>query len=297
MMKNRVIGTTIARLMIGLIVLKDLIIYFIHRDDLFGKYAIMPMMGYRLTLKTLNLEYLRLPFENDVFITALILFGILLGVLFTLGYRIVISGFLLALVLMSLRLRNIYILDGADNVIWTVLPFIAMASSYHLISNKQVNQLGALQDFAPLGVMIQFSLVYLFASLTKLKEPVWQNGEALYYILRVEDFRPSALNVWLTQSVWFVKVNTYFTLAWELAFPFLIWFKRTRNIILMMGVVLHLGIWVLMRIDNFSLVMISLYSVFFFDEEYKALKARITSEDTPFGQRLKNVKKRLKLQD
>ncbi|MGB3468454.1 MAG: hypothetical protein WBA74_24425, partial [Cyclobacteriaceae bacterium] len=229
---NKTIGITIARLGIGLLLIKDFIIYFKHRYYLFGEKGILSMESYEATLFATDNQFLRLPFENETFLTYFLLGGIVLSFLFTIGIKPLITSWALLVFITFLRLRNIYILDGADNVIWTMLPFMAFAASYQLFTYKKVNTLGFMEKIAPYAMMIQFSIVYFFAGFSKLIEPIWYEGDAMFYILRVEDFKPSNLNIWLTNSNFFVKTSTYFTLAWELTFPILIWFRKLRPLVL-----------------------------------------------------------------
>ncbi|GAQ50155.1 hypothetical protein FPK15_contig00115-0003 [Flavobacterium psychrophilum] len=43
---------------------------------------------------------------------------------------------------------------------------------------------------------------------------------------------------------------------------------------LLIGVLFHLGIFFLMRIDNFSLVMLACYAIFLSDNEYKNINKK-----------------------
>ncbi|MDO4229874.1 MAG: DCC1-like thiol-disulfide oxidoreductase family protein, partial [Capnocytophaga sp.] len=60
----------------------------------------------------------------------------------------------------------------------------------------------------------------------------------------------------------------------EIAFPFLVWFKQTKFWIFLGGVFLHIGIWIFMRIDNFSWVMLSTYFVFITNEEFRSFQSK-----------------------
>ncbi|RDV10707.1 hypothetical protein DXT99_26090 [Pontibacter diazotrophicus] len=56
-----------------------------------------------------------------------------------------------------------------------------------------------------------------------------------------------------------MKTLTYFTLVFEIAFPMLIWFNRFKLPLMACGVLLHIGIFLLMRIDGFSIPMLLCY--------------------------------------
>jgi len=57
-------------------------------------------------------------------------------------------------------------------------------------------------------------------------------------------------------------LTTYGTLAFELAFPLLVAWRRTRILTLIAGVGLHLGAWVTLEVGPFSWVMIATYIAF-----------------------------------
>lgn len=277
---NRTIGLTIARVLLSLIVLKDLILYFLYSEELLGKEGIVSFITYIQLLELSNLDFLFINFA-DPFITNIFLGVAFLSTLsFLYGYRVKLSGLILFFCLFTIRFRALYAQDGADNVMLTMVPLLLLASTYNLYTGKLNNNfkhraLQMIPILAGVGILYEFCLIYFGAGLSKILQPVWQNGEALYYILRIEDFRASNLNIYLTENAFFVKTATWGTLFWELTFPFAIWFsKKIRNWYLVGGIALHIGIWTLMRIDNFSFIMLSFYPVFFFDYEFKAFYER-----------------------
>ena len=117
-------------------------------------------------------------------------------------------------------------------------------------------------------MMLQICTIYFFASLHKLQGEVWIDGTALYYMLNSDDFSATSLNAILTSSLFLVKFFTWFTIVFQVSFPFLILFQKTKYFALVLGVFFHIGIFVLMRIDNFSLVMLACYAIFLSDNEY-----------------------------
>lgn len=284
--KNKSTGTTITRVMISFIILKDLVIYLAHAETLFGSSAIVPYQVYSRILESYNLQFLQYPFYNQAATLLFLAVSVVACLLFLLGIRKYITGTLLFLCLFELKNRNIFIMDGADNVIWIMLPFLTLAQSQPLLSNHEKTKSQAppnpasvkdhLALLAVLGITIQLCFIYFFTALSKMLHDIWQNGTALYYILRLEEFRGSPLNVPLTKNAFFVKSITWFTLLWEAAFPFLIWFNKTKKYVIAAGILMHAGIFLFMRIDNFSFVMVSLYPCLFTNEELKAVLSRIS---------------------
>jgi hypothetical protein len=243
--------------------------------------------------------FLILPFDRPLFPTFFLIFTAVLAVLFMFGILKRVVGVALFLCIFSLNLRNQFILDGSDNVIAVTLPFLVLSNSYkyfrfsNYIKDKPIKYLNLynsvlvpIMGFAVIGFMIQISYVYFFTALHKLQGKSWLNGTAIYYTMRVQDFNATNWNIPLTKNYYFVVLGTYFTLFWELSFAFLVWFRETKFYVLVLGVVLHIGIWIFMRIDNFSWIMIGSYFVFITDNEYYNIKMRLKD--------LKSIPTRLK---
>ena len=59
-----------------------------------------------------------------------------------------------------------------------------------------------------------------------------------------------------------LAANVYVVLFWEIYFPVLIWNKKLKNPMLLMGVFLHIGIYLFMNLPTFGFMMIALYIPF-----------------------------------
>jgi hypothetical protein len=119
-----------------------------------------------------------------------------------------------------------------------------------------------LQPIWPLRLLqYQVAIMYLSAALWKMGNPDWRGGLALHYVLNTVIYQrmPGAVPAgWFGATV----ALTYLTLAWELAFPFLIWFRRTRALMLLSGVFLHLGMLVSMEVGAFTPTVLVAYVAF-----------------------------------
>lgn len=278
--RNHTIGISIFRIIICFIIIKNICFYFPMADDLFGANGIFPYDLYIKLMKENNIGYLTYPFNIPFASQAFLLLIILFAGLYMLGYGGKLTGIALVLTTIILKFRNGFILDGSDNVIQVLLPFLVLIDNhtYFKHHNKNIpnNNLWwhKLQDIALLGFMIQVCYVYFFSALEKLQGQLWMNGTAIFYTMRVKEFMATKWNITLTKNLYFVVFTTYFTLIWELMFSFLIWFRKTKFWIILGGVILHFGIWIFMRIDNFSWVMIATYFVFITNKEYVIIKNR-----------------------
>jgi hypothetical protein len=275
---NRKIGTTIFRIIMGFLILKDFIIYFFNRQFLFSNKGIISYETYLDIVEYYHLNWLYVDFNREINVFLFCALGILFSTTFILGIFTRISSIVLFFLLLIFKIRDIYLLDGADNVISVILPFFMFLDSYSFsvfyeektrpIKNKFQPYLIITSNWFSTAMMLQICIIYFFASLHKLQGTVWVDGTALYYILNSDDFSASSLNAIITSSIILVKFFTWFSIAFQLSFPFLVLLKKTKYLVLLLGVLFHIGIFILMRIDNFSLIMLACYTIFLTDNEY-----------------------------
>lgn len=283
-MEHRTTGIILLRILIGLSLMKDFITYYTHRNFIFDNNGIVSYETYQDIVQYYNLQLLNIDFNQPSHVFIFCLVGFLCSLTFTLGLFPRISAILLFFLLFIFKFRNIYLLDGGDNIITALLPFFFFISSKSLCKpyTKIVEKIGIESNYylkkltavAIFGIMIQICIVYFFAGLHKLQGEVWLDGTALYYILNTSDFSAYAVNDYITQFPMLVYALTWSTIVFQLLFPIFVWFNSTRKIVLLIGILLHLGILVFMRIDNFSFIMLACYAVFFTDQEYDALQLK-----------------------
>jgi len=165
--------------------------------------------------------------------------------------------------------------NGGDKMARLVLFYLIFADSYQyfvLIKNKNSNGdkqkiINLLSNVSAYSIMIQLCVAYFFSAVAKLQTEAWRNGEAVYYAFMMERFAGTSLNYKLAHSKLFVTGATYFVLLFELLFPFLIWVKKFRLPFIVMGVIVHIGIYIFMMIYGFQVIFILLYGLFFTNEQ------------------------------
>jgi hypothetical protein len=283
-MENRKTGILVFRVLIGLSILKDFFAYFHNRSYLFNKNGIVSYETYQDIMNYYKLDWLNIDFTNTTNVIIFCILGIAFSVTFILGVLPRFSALILFFLLMVFKFRNIFLMDGGDNIITAILPLFLFINSESLIGayNRLKEKWGINNNYYVLqthklfvfGIMLQICIVYIFAGLHKLQGEVWTNGTALYYILNSGDFSAYAINEYITRLPIIVYFLTWFTIAFQLSFPFLVWLPKTRKAVLILGIFLHLGIFVMMRIDNFSFIMLACYAVFFTNREYELLKTK-----------------------
>ncbi|MEU9058113.1 HTTM domain-containing protein [Streptomyces sp. NPDC048430] len=116
---------------------------------------------------------------------------------------------------------------------------------------------------ALLVIMAEVCLIYATAGWYKIQGSRWQDGTAVYYPLKLDYFTPWAgLSGLIASSALLVMVLTYVTVIVQVAFPFTLFNRRVKNVLLVLMIGEHAGISVLLGLPFFSMAMIAADAVF-----------------------------------
>ncbi|MGE4132571.1 MAG: HTTM domain-containing protein [Bdellovibrionales bacterium] len=165
----------------------------------------------------------------------------------------------LFLIQIQIELRNPLILRGSDTLsrlfflYFVFVPNHCHVRFHHLLSRKK--ELNPIGPAWPLRLFqIQVAIVYLVAGLSKLEGFAWWKGRAVSKALGSWDFsRFPALGPALPHTV--DAGLTWGVLAFEIAFPILIWFCRFRSALIATALVFHLSCLTLMNLPGWHLFM------------------------------------------
>ncbi|MFV2117244.1 HTTM domain-containing protein [Streptomyces sp. Act-28] len=112
-------------------------------------------------------------------------------------------------------------------------------------------------------IMAEVCLIYATAGWYKIQGSRWQDGTALYYPLKLDYFSPwPALSDLLAGAGLMVMVISYGTVIVQVAFPFTLFNRRIKNVLLAVMMLEHAGIALLLGLPFFSLAMITADAVF-----------------------------------
>ncbi|MGI5035780.1 HTTM domain-containing protein [Streptomyces sp. JAC128] len=116
---------------------------------------------------------------------------------------------------------------------------------------------------ALLVIMAEVCLIYATAGWYKIQGSRWQDGTAIYYPLKLDYFAPwPGLSGLVASSALAVMVLTYATVIVQVAFPFTLFNRRVKNVLLVLMIGEHAGIAVLLGLPFFSMAMIAADAVF-----------------------------------
>lgn len=114
------------------------------------------------------------------------------------------------------------------------------------------------------SIWLLICLMYAVAGIHKLTGEHWPSGDALFLISQFPEYTTNLVPP-LANS-WWLKLLTWATLGYQLVFPVLIWIRRLRPPLLLVGVVFHLGIAVLVGVADFGFMLMAAYVAFMPDE-------------------------------
>lgn len=124
----------------------------------------------------------------------------------------------------------------------------------------------ALHNVALIGIKIQICLAYFLAAWFKLTDASWMNGLAVYQTFQISEYSNSFFATW---PMGVCMVLTYATIVYQLLFPLLIWFRKTKIYLLAFGITQHLLIAFGMGLFSFGIIMIICY-ILFLKYDYKS---------------------------
>ncbi|GEO03916.1 hypothetical protein AAE02nite_15800 [Adhaeribacter aerolatus] len=120
-------------------------------------------------------------------------------------------------------------------------------------SSDQVSSL-----YGWLLVLLGIGLVYLDSSVYKFSSPMWRSGLGFWLPSSLPQNAHTNLS-WVLNQELLVRFIGYGILLFEVLFLFLIWFRPLRWVLVLGGMLLHLGIGIAYPIPHFSLIMVALY--------------------------------------
>ncbi|MGW9171248.1 HTTM domain-containing protein [Streptomyces decoyicus] len=130
---------------------------------------------------------------------------------------------------------------------------------------------------ALLVVMVEVCLIYATAGWYKIQGSRWQDGTAVYYPMHLDYFSPwPALSELLGSNGVIVMLITYGTVIVQVAFPFTLFNRRLKNVLLVAMICEHLSIAFLLGLPFFSLAMVAADAVFLPTNFLTWLSARVS---------------------
>lgn len=202
-----------------------------------------------------------LPLVNPYAAVGLLL---LAAVGLTLGLFTKVSNIVVALLLIALQRRDVYMLNSGDLLLREIALYLCLMPSGEVWSldarRRGVSELRA--PWALRMLQMQVSMLYAFSVIAKLHGDTWQDGSAVGRAVQLGDLQRFVVPEGIATSLTIAALMTYGTIVAETALAIGLWLPRARYVVMAIGVSIHLGIEATLLIGWFSLAVISTYLAF-----------------------------------
>ena len=262
------------RILYGLLMIVNLLILRPEWLTWYGPRGFMTLETMRKVVGGPRINFFELlpptDFAANVFFWAFLL----LAVFLTAGFMTRFASVAVYTCLLSLHLRNGYIMNGGDGFLRATGFFLMFApagaafSVDRLLRIRAGREGGTLPLHSPWAlrlIQIQIAVVYFSTFYWKTLGTTWINGTAIYYVLRLEE--DHRFPVPFVHSLLLIKLATWLTLLIEFSMAVLVWSRELRYPVLLAALCLHLGIEYSMNIPLFEWIMIAGLVTFIYPED------------------------------
>jgi len=205
------------------------------------------------------------------------------------NYVVVFSLFMLTAVLSFFNVGGIF-----SRIIFWISALVISMSSYLMFNAGMllaVNWAAILILFFPknnhpwkrlfsnlsiIALKLQFITVYFFAALYKWLNADWVSGEAIHFLSMLDHFTPSWVFSALQWAPAIAVVFNYTVLIYLTLFPVIIFSKRLKGPLMLIGVLFHLYTMFIMRLYDFGSIMLIGYLLFIPQRAFLRVEKRLS---------------------
>ena len=267
------------RILYGLCVSATLAL--LHADWLnwYGVHSWVSLSAMRQVEPGIRLNLFTVMPQDDRWIAAFFWVFLVCSLLLTAGLFTRLSSVAVFLCLTSLHQRNLLILHGGDAFLRIIGFFLIFAPAGAALSLDRLirvrrglegREIKPRPPWAQRMIQIELSLLYLTSFWWKMKGHTWLNGTALFYVTQLHSIARFPLPRWI-ESAAILKFGSWFTLALEFSLGVLIWFRRFRYPVLLLGLLFHLSIEYALNLPMFSWDVLTAYILFVDPSDLSAL--------------------------
>jgi hypothetical protein len=270
-------------------------ILLLHSDWLnwYGVHGWVTLQTMQVVEPGIRLNLFTVMPQDDRWIAAF--FWVFLGcaLLLTVGLWTRVMSVAVFLCLTSIDQRNLLMLHGGDTFLRCAGFFLMFAPAGAAFSldrviairrGKQDAQIKPRAPWAQRIIQLELALLYLTSFFWKLKGHTWLNGTALYYVIHLHSIARFPLPHWM-QSTAMLRVGSWLTLALEFSLGTLIWSRRFRNPLLLLGLLFHLSIEYSFNLPLFEFDVLTAYILFVdpvdLEQWWGALRQRLGKPAVP----------------
>lgn len=208
-------------------------------------------------------------FPGDTAVQLLFIVLVLACLAVIVGFRTRLAAVLVFVGILSFERRNPYVFNSGDGLIRLIAFYLMFAPMGAALSLDRWRahrdgrwEFPDRQVWALRLIQVQLSIVYLATFWLKVQGTTWNNGTAVSYAQRLSDLVRFQVPALFSHSPLISNLATWGTLLLEVSIPILIWNRRLRPYVIVVGLLLHLGIDLSIRVGFFSVAMFTLYLAF-----------------------------------
>ncbi|UOF02029.1 HTTM domain-containing protein [Bdellovibrio reynosensis] len=164
--------------------------------------------------------------------------------------------------------RNYSVNFGADIIANLFLFYMIFANSCERLSiinlfrkKTYFKNADILSSLMIRMMQFQICVIYAYTGFEKLKGGSWWDGTALWSVMANPQMTTMDFS-FLRSIPWIIPIMAYLTILFEVYFPAMVAWPKTRNVWLLIGVAFHMGIGVFMGLGPFATTMMSTYFLF-----------------------------------
>lgn len=187
----------------------------------------------------------------------------------SLFYRNILTAALAFIISLNYNTIIAKAINGGDYVLTFFCFILIFTSGKPLLSENRK----LVSNAAWLLLLLNFCNIYFINGYGKVIKKMWLDGEAIYLSWNLNYFANPHLIPSFFYNRLFCMVIGWLTILFELGFIFLIWHEKPKKVLLIAGILLHLGIAIFLSIPDFALTMLIGYIPFFKENWFKNKKA------------------------
>ncbi|MEV7419707.1 DCC1-like thiol-disulfide oxidoreductase family protein [Streptomyces sp. NPDC089919] len=271
-----VLGVSGARLLLGFVGFMYYASQYGDRTYLFGPKGVLPWAEFTADLHDTGTFSLYAVSSSPLWFELVFHAGMAAALAVTVGMGGRVCLAVHWVCLWSLYQRLPVLLDGGDNLAYLVIPMLMLTRCYDRLSvptglarrlagrtPEFLRSLSTpLHNLGVLAIATQLCLVYVVSGLYKVQGRMWQDGTALFYVLRVAEFSLPGVSSLVYENDALVVLGTYATTMFLVYFPLGILVPRLRPWAAAASIGFHLSIAVLMGLTGFALTMVACDLIF-----------------------------------
>lgn len=235
----------------------DAFIHYYHFDGNLSKWIV----------QALNFEFLQTFYP--------LLFGVLfiflvLGFLGKWSTHAAIGVYVCTIIL---QYKTINITNGGEQLLYNILFWMIFLNEKEEVKPQR----NLVSWFGLSAIKFEVVLLYFTAGFGKLTGTHWLAGDAFYLVSQIPEYSNPWFANFIAQHPYFGYFLNYYTLVYQVGFPFVIWFRFFKYKWMMLGVLFHLGIGLICGIMDFGLILLAAYFAFYDEERSDWLKSVLLS--------------------